>query len=48
MRAAETERIIGSLSAHALGADTAAGDALGVENLQGLVGLLGRSFAHGV
>ena len=48
LRAAETERIIGFLSAHALGADAAVGDALGVENLQGLVGLLGRGFAHGV
>ena len=48
LRAAETERIIGFLSAHALGADAAMGDALGGENLQGLVGLLGRGFAHGV
>ena len=48
LRAAETERIIGFLSAHALGADAAMGDALGVENFQGLVGLLGRGFAHGV
>ena len=46
LRAAETERIIGFLSAHALGVDATVSDAHGLENLQRLVGLLGRCFAH--